>query len=162
MPLKQCLSPFPSVMTSPVLQRCLLSHSVGSDSLWPCGPQPTRPLCPWDSPGKNPEVGFHSLLQGIFPTQGLNPGLLHCRCFLYHLRHKPFLEAHVPVIRMFLISGFVWYLFMIWFQLCIFAGSLKKYHHLLFSASHLKTHDVVLPHYDSWIMEKAREFQKNV
>ena len=32
-----------------------------------------------DSPGKNTGVGCHSLLQGIFPTQGLNPGLLHCR-----------------------------------------------------------------------------------
>ena len=33
-------------------------------------------LCPWDSPGKNPGVDSHSLLQGIFPTQGLNLGLL--------------------------------------------------------------------------------------
>ena len=35
--------------------------------------------------GKNAEVGCHALLQGIFPTQGLNPGLLHCRQILYHL-----------------------------------------------------------------------------
>ena len=34
----------------------------------------TRLLCPWDSPGKNTGVGCHSLLLGIFPTQGLNPG----------------------------------------------------------------------------------------
>ena len=34
---------------------------------------------PRDSPGKNTGVGCHFLLQGIFPTQGLNPGLLHCR-----------------------------------------------------------------------------------
>ena len=33
-----------------------------------------RPLCPWDSPGKNTGVGRHSFLQGIFPTQGLKPG----------------------------------------------------------------------------------------
>ena len=33
------------------------------------------PLCPWDSPGKKTGVGSHSLLQGIFPAQGLNPGL---------------------------------------------------------------------------------------
>ena len=32
-----------------------------------------------DSPGKNTLVGCHALLQGIVPTQGLNPGLLHCR-----------------------------------------------------------------------------------
>ena len=38
---------------------------------------PTRLLCPWNSPGKNTGVGFHALLQGIFPTQGLNPHLLH-------------------------------------------------------------------------------------
>ena len=37
----------------------------------------TRLLCLWDSPGKNTGVGSHSLLQGIFPIQGLNPGLLH-------------------------------------------------------------------------------------
>ncbi|KAM7244171.1 hypothetical protein CapIbe_004779, partial [Capra ibex] len=36
---------------------------------------PTRLLCPWDSSGKNAGVGCHSLLQGIFPTQGLNPRL---------------------------------------------------------------------------------------
>ena len=35
-----------------------------------------RLLCPWDFPGKNTRVGYHFLLQGIFPTQGLNPGLL--------------------------------------------------------------------------------------
>ena len=45
-------------------------------------------LCPWNSPGKNTGVGCHSLLQGIFPTQGLNPGLLHCRRILYHLHHR--------------------------------------------------------------------------
>ena len=33
-------------------------------------------------------VSSHSLLQGIFPTQGSNPGLLHCRQILYHLRHQ--------------------------------------------------------------------------
>ena len=36
---------------------------------------PTRLLCPWDSPGKNTGVGCHFLLQGIFPTQGSNPGI---------------------------------------------------------------------------------------
>ena len=42
-----------------------------------------RLLCPWSSPGKN--IGVDCLLQGIFPTQGLNPGLLHCRKILYYL-----------------------------------------------------------------------------
>ena len=41
-----------------------------------------------DSPGKNTGVGFHALLQRIFPTQGLNPGLPHCRQILCHLSHK--------------------------------------------------------------------------
>ena len=40
------------------------------------GPQSSRLLCPWDSPGKNTEVGCHFLLQGIFPTQGWNLCLL--------------------------------------------------------------------------------------
>ena len=41
-----------------------------------------------DSPGKNTGVGCHVLLQGIFPTQGSNPGLPHCRQILYHLSHQ--------------------------------------------------------------------------
>ena len=40
-----------------------------------------------DSPGKNTGVGCHALLQGIFPTQGLNPVLPHCRQILCHLSH---------------------------------------------------------------------------
>ena len=40
---------------------------------------PTRLLCPWDFPGKNTGVGCHCLLQEIFLTQRLNPGLPHCR-----------------------------------------------------------------------------------
>ena len=63
------------------LQRALfsvLSHSVISDSWWPRGLQPTRLLCPWDFLGNNTGVGSHSLLQGIFPTQGSNPGLPCC------------------------------------------------------------------------------------
>ena len=42
----------------------------------------------WNSPGKNTGVGSLSLLQGIFPTQGLNPGLSHCRWILYQLSHR--------------------------------------------------------------------------
>ena len=54
-----------------------------SDSLQHHGLQPTRLLCPWDSPGKNTGVGSNSLLQKIFPTQGLNPSLLHYRQLLF-------------------------------------------------------------------------------
>ena len=58
------------------------------DSLRPHGLQPTRLLCHGDSPGKNTGVGCHTLLRGNFPTQGPNPGLLHCRWIIYHLSHQ--------------------------------------------------------------------------
>ena len=64
------------------------SCSVMSDCLWPHGLEPTRFLHPWDFPGKNTGVGCHFLLQEIFLTQGLNPGLPHCRQTLYHLSHQ--------------------------------------------------------------------------
>ena len=41
-----------------------------------------------DSPGKNTGVGCHAVLQGIFPTRGLNPSLLHCKWILYYLSHQ--------------------------------------------------------------------------
>ena len=58
-------------------------HSVMSNSVWPHGLH-----SPWNSPGQNTGVDSLSLLQGIFPTQGLNPGLPHCRWILYQLSHK--------------------------------------------------------------------------
>ena len=66
---------------------CHVSHSVLFDSLRPHGLEPTRLLCPWNSPGKNTGVGSHALLQGISPIQGLNSGLLHCRQILYCLSY---------------------------------------------------------------------------
>ena len=56
---------------------------VVSDSLWP-----HRLYSPWNSPGQNTGVGSHFLFQGIFPTQGSNPGLPHCRWILYQLSHQ--------------------------------------------------------------------------
>ena len=50
--------------------------------------KPTSLLRPWDFPGKSTGVGCHFLLQGIFPTQGLNLGLLHCTQMLYRLSHQ--------------------------------------------------------------------------
>ena len=82
------------------------SHSVLLDSLWPHGlsdqiscsvvsdslrPHESQHARPWNSPGQRTGVGSHSLLQGIFATQILNPGLLHCRQILYQLslgRHR--------------------------------------------------------------------------
>ena len=58
------------------------SHSVVSDSATP------GLYSPWNSPGQNTGVGNLSLLQGIFPTQGLNPGLSYCRWILYQLSQK--------------------------------------------------------------------------
>ena len=78
---------------------CVLSRSVLSDSLRPHGLQTDRLLCVWGSPGKNAGMGYHSLLQGIFPTQGSTlslPCLLHCRQILYGLSHQgilPFLQS---------------------------------------------------------------------
>ena len=65
-----------------------VSHSVLPNSLRPHGLQPSRLLCPWDFPGKNAGVCCHFLLQGIFLTQGSNPGLLRCRQILYQLNYK--------------------------------------------------------------------------
>ena len=58
------------------------SRSVVSNSL-----QPHGLYSPWNFPGQNTGVNSLSLLQGIFPNQGSNPGLLHCRWILYQLSH---------------------------------------------------------------------------
>ena len=69
----------------PVL--CLVTHPC----LTLCNPwtgSPPGSSVYGDSPGKNTGVGCPALLQGIFPTQGSNPGLPHCRWILYHLSHQ--------------------------------------------------------------------------
>ena len=69
------------------LQSCL--------TLQPYGPKSTRLLCPWDSPGKDTRVGCHALLQGLFPTQGSNPCLIHPKRttpFLLHVSPKSFIN----------------------------------------------------------------------
>ena len=73
------------------------------------------PLCPWNSPGKNTEVGSHFLLQGIFPTRGLNSDLLHCKQILYYLNHQgspiseeslaQFLEWKTTLLQIFFLGG---------------------------------------------------------
>ena len=80
------------VFSSESQVECLLKRksencSVVSDSLRPQGNSP------WNSPGQNTGVGRPFLPQGIFPTQGLNPGLPHCWFFtwlliLYQLSHQ--------------------------------------------------------------------------
>ena len=72
---------------------------VMSDSL-----RPHRLYSPWNSTGQNTGVGSLFLLQGIFPTQGSNPSLLHCRQILYQVSHRgsPFL----PYLSIFLLFHF--------------------------------------------------------
>ena len=73
-----------SNLTFVKLKQVCESRSVVSDFL--------RPIdythSPWNSLGQSTGVGGLSLLQGIFPTQGLNPGLPYCKWILYQLSHK--------------------------------------------------------------------------
>ena len=67
----------------------VLSRSVMSESLRPHGLcSPPGSSVHGDSSGKNTGASCHTLLQGIFPTQGLNIGLPHCRWILYYLSHQ--------------------------------------------------------------------------
>ena len=68
-------------------------------TLPPHGLQPTRLLCPWNFPGKHTGMGYHFLLQGIFPTQWSNPGLPHCRQTLYRLSQKVFFFFFLALLR---------------------------------------------------------------
>ena len=101
---------------------CLVAQSC----LTLCDPMDCSPpgsSVPGDSLGKNTRVGYHALFQGISPTQGLNPGLPHCRRILSHLSHRgsthvytcwslshvrrlatPWTVAHQPPLSM----GFSW------------------------------------------------------
>ena len=62
------------------------SASVSAAQSCPTLCDPT--VCAWNSPGENTGVGCHSFLQGIFPTQQWNPGLLHCPQILYRLSYQ--------------------------------------------------------------------------
>ena len=77
------------------------SCSVISNSL-----RPHELYSPWNSPGQNTRVGSLSLLQGIFPTQGLDPGLPHRRWILYHVSHQGSsnVREYNLLIRLLLIS----------------------------------------------------------
>ena len=61
---------------------------MSNSSATPKDCSPTWFLCPWDFPGKNTEIGCHFLLQGIFPTQGLNTPLLHWQVDSLLLSHQ--------------------------------------------------------------------------
>ena len=85
--LDSTVSETPSILTVCVCV-CVRAHVCA----------PARLLCSRNSPGKNTGVVCHFLLQWIFLTQGLNPGLLHCWQILYHLSHwgSPFLLGCAP------------------------------------------------------------------
>ena len=78
----------------------VLSRSVVSDSLRSHDCSSPGSSAHGDSPGKNNGVGCHAPLQGIFPTQGLNPGLLHCGQILYCLSHQgsPYWSSHFSIL----------------------------------------------------------------
>ena len=77
---------------------CVPVCSVMPDSSRPRGMEPTRLLCPWRFSSQNYGAGLPGPPPGdlpnpgIFPTQGSNPGLPHCRWILYQLSHKEILE----------------------------------------------------------------------
>ena len=79
----------------PAAETCCLVPWVVSSSLWLHGLYPARLFCPWDFPNKNTGVGCRFLLQGIFLTQGSNPGLQHCRQTLYRLSHQGSLSSYI-------------------------------------------------------------------
>jgi len=71
----------------------LFNQEIMSDSVTPWTVN-TRLFYPWDIQGNNAGVGCHFLLYGIFPTQGSNPYLLHCRWILYCWITKEIHESH--------------------------------------------------------------------
>ena len=85
-----------------------------SNSVWCYGLQPARLLCPWNSPGKSTRLRCHTLLQRIFPTQGLNPGLLPCRQIFLPLSHQgsPFIHDMYLITDM---RNLKWLIFQMWY-----------------------------------------------
>ena len=83
------------------------SYTVVYNSLWSHG-------SPWNSPSQNTGVGSCSFLQGIFPTQGSNPGLWHCKQILYQLSSKGSL-LNIGVCSLSLLQGI--YLFLVYSQI---------------------------------------------
>ena len=67
---------------------CCFSHKWCPTLLQSHRLQPARLLCPWDSPGKNMELGCHVLFQGFFLTRGLKPHLLHWQASSLPLSHQ--------------------------------------------------------------------------
>ena len=83
-----CLSGLTYMKMNPTITtKSIVKVKVAQLCLTFCDPTDCM-YSPWNSPGQNTGVGSLSLLQGIFPIQGLNSGLPHCRQILYQLSHK--------------------------------------------------------------------------
>ena len=84
-------------------QSISISRSVMSDSLQLRGLWPTRLFYPWNSSGRNTGMGYHSLLQSIFLTQGLNLHLLLYACILHYLEilkfHLGFSRKRISIVN---------------------------------------------------------------
>ena len=81
-----------------------ISRSIMSAALQPHGLQPARFLCPQNCPSNKIGVGNHSLLQRIFPTQGSNSSLLHCRQNLHCLSHQGSRETNYRSVTEWLLN----------------------------------------------------------
>ena len=105
-----------------------------------------RLLCPWDFPGRNTRVGCHAVLQGIVPTQGLNPSLLHFRWILCHWATR---EAQSPSyskpISSFTSSNFS---FCIMSMYSVLSPLLKKGFNVIF---------ITLDYWPSWRENRKKE-----
>ena len=102
---------------------CAQSHPTLCD-LMDCSPQDSS--VHGDSPGKNTEVGWHALLQGIFSTQESNPGLLHCFFIVWATRVYIYIYTHILFSYSFLlwfITGY-WILFPVLHSRTLFIHSI--------------------------------------
>ena len=97
--VRHCCSETPKGRNNVALMCVHADTSIMPDSAWPYRLQTTRLLCPWYSLGKNTGMDCHALLQGIFPTQGLNPDLLLCRKILYNLSFQGSLNAIIVTFK---------------------------------------------------------------
>ena len=102
----------------------------------------TKLLCPWGFQGKSTGVGCHFLLQGIFSTQGSNPGLSHCRQTLYCLSHQS-IDTHNYFTCHILILTFI----TLGYLSIIFLNGTSEFHiskFVLYMHSHIKCKPLLL------------------
>ena len=95
-----CLCMAGSLCCSPgTITTLLIGYVKGSESclVMSNSLQPHGIYSPWNSLGQNTGMGSLSLLQGIFPTKGKNPGLLHCRQILYQLSYQGRPISYIPI-----------------------------------------------------------------